>query len=98
MNSQRLTKLIPMGCIFLLAACSTIRTPDVETPEPGADGCDATSMSYLVGQRITEVNVETLPQPNRIIPHGNFVTMDYRAERMNFELDENDRIIRIYCG
>jgi len=34
----------------------------------------------------------------RVIRPGDNVTMDYRTDRLNVELDENDIVTRIYCG
>ena len=94
-----LKKLI-FPLLFALAACATPQPaePGVETPVLGEGGCDADMLGYLVGQDINEIDVDTLPQPRRIIPPGTAVTMDYRAERTNIELDEDDRVVRVYCG
>ncbi len=55
-------------------------------------------LGYLTGQSIGEIDVATLPQPRRIIRPGEAVTMDYREDRTNIELDGNDRVVRVYCG
>ncbi|MDO8839175.1 MAG: I78 family peptidase inhibitor [Parvibaculum sp.] len=34
----------------------------------------------------------------RVIRPGDNVTMDYRTDRLNVELDENDIVSRVYCG
>lgn len=34
----------------------------------------------------------------RVIRPGDNVTMDYRTDRLNVELGENDIVTRIYCG
>lgn len=34
----------------------------------------------------------------RVIRPGEPVTMDYRANRLNVELDDGDKIVRIFCG
>lgn len=34
----------------------------------------------------------------RVIRPGEPVTMDYRANRLNVELDDGDGIVRIFCG
>jgi Peptidase inhibitor I78 family len=86
--------------LFALAACATPQPadPQIETPVLGEGGCDAEMLGYLVGQDINEIDVATLPQPRRIIPPGTAVTMDYRADRTNIELDDEDRVVRVYCG
>lgn len=34
----------------------------------------------------------------RVIRPGDMVTKDYRTDRLNVELDENDIVTRVYCG
>jgi len=86
--------------VFVLAACATPQPadPQIDTPVLGEGGCDAEMLGYLVGQQIGEIDTTTLPQPMRIIRPGMAVTMDYRTDRMNIELDEHDRVLRVYCG
>lgn len=86
--------------LVALAACATPQPADprIDRPELGEGACDAERLGYLVGQDINEIDVDTLPQPRRIIRPGQAVTMDYRAERMNVELDDEDRVVRVYCG
>ena len=85
--------------LLALAACATVpEDPQIDTPVLGGDSCDADALGYLVGQDIDEIDTATLPQPRRIIPPGTAVTMDYRADRTNFELDDEGRVVRVYCG
>jgi hypothetical protein len=86
--------------LVALAACATPQPadPQIDRPELGEGACDAEMLGYLVGQSIGEINVETLPQPRRIIRPGEAVTMDYREDRTNIELDDEDRVVRVYCG
>ncbi|QNL18552.1 hypothetical protein HXX25_03875 [Hyphobacterium sp. CCMP332] len=93
-------KYLALVPILALAACATPQPaePGIETPVLGEGGCDAEMLFYLVGQDINEIDVATLPQPRRIIPPGTAVTMDYRADRTNIELDDGDRVVRVYCG
>jgi len=85
---------------LVLAACATPQpdAPQIDTPVLGEGGCDADMLGYLIGQSINEVDVDTLPQPLRIIRPGMAVTMDYRADRTNIDLDDADRIVRVHCG
>ncbi|RKQ95532.1 I78 family peptidase inhibitor [Maricaulis maris] len=96
-----------------VAACSTgghpidggetvMPTPDFEAddaaaPDPGAF-CGANAMGYLVGQRIEEVDLETLHGNIRVIHPGMPITRDYRRERLNLDLDEAGVILRPWCG
>lgn len=45
-------------------------------------------------ETVTGGNVATI----RVIRPGDNVTMDYRTDRLNVELDENDVVTRVYCG
>ena len=86
--------LMPMA----LAAC-VIETP---TPPPGevpaANACGATGLQWLVGRPVSELNRVQLANQPRILTPGSVMTMDYRAERLNVELDNASRIIRLFCG
>ncbi|WP_420432821.1 I78 family peptidase inhibitor [Hyphobacterium sp.] len=88
--------LLPM---LAVAACATPQpaTP-IETPTLGEGGCDADTLGYLVGQDIGEIDTATLPRPHRIIRPGMAVTMDYREDRTNLELDETGQVVRVFCG
>lgn len=93
-------KYLVLFPFIALAACATPQPvdPQIENPVLGEGRCDAGMLGYLVGQSIGEIDVETLPQPRRIIRPGTAVTMDYRADRTNIELDEDDRVVRVFCG
>lgn len=49
-------------------------------------------------QRDKIVTREQLPLVHRVIPPGSMVTMDYRKERMNVHLDENDNVKKVKYG
>lgn len=40
----------------------------------------------------------TFPDTTRFIAPDTAITMDYRAERLNFDLDAAGVITRIWCG
>ncbi|WP_185020828.1 I78 family peptidase inhibitor [Histidinibacterium lentulum] len=67
-------------------------------PEPGADLCDAGSHVRLIGQDATALERVLLLGQVRVIRPGDAVTMDLRPERINFEIGEDGRIARIFCG
>tara|TARA_R110002110_G_scaffold91187_1_gene236940 strand:+ start:211 stop:498 length:288 start_codon:yes stop_codon:yes gene_type:complete len=83
----------------VLAACAT--TPPTDTPDPvdpDAPTCAAPDMQHLVGMSIGEIDVDTLPQPTRVVRADMAVTMEYRAERMTLWLDRALRVERVQCG
>ena len=62
------------------------------------DLCGASGFQGLVGQSAEIAWMLELDQPVRVIPPNSAVTMDYRPDRINFELDEDDRIAVVRCG
>lgn len=60
-----------------------------------ADLCGASDLQVLVGQPFSDTSFD---EAARIIRPGTAVTQDFRPDRLNVELDENDVITRIACG
>ena len=94
---------------FLAAGCATVPPVNAEpavddtVPVRGEGSCDATSAQGLVGRTHSAENAaEALrlsgARTLRTIPEGTMVTMDYREDRLNIELDRNKRITKIRCG
>jgi Peptidase inhibitor I78 family len=84
--------------LLALSACVPATAADDRTGGPPDDTCGASSFSYLVGQDIAPVLAMTLTQPIRILRPGDAMTMDFSAERLNFNLDGNDRVVSVTCG
>ncbi len=42
--------------------------------------------------------VEKTGRPARILPPGSAMTMDFRPNRINVELDDEDVVVRVFCG
>ncbi|MCZ4259302.1 I78 family peptidase inhibitor [Limimaricola sp. G21655-S1] len=86
---------------LLLAACAAYPpapepVPSPPAAEPGA--CGAAERQRLVGAPVTALERELILGPVRIIRPGDVVTMDFRPDRINFEIDALERIARVYCG
>ncbi len=83
--------------LLALAACQTTQR---DSDQARADGptCIADQLQDHVGQPISALDHNSLPQPMRVIGPGTAVTMDYRIERLNIEHDQSEIIQRIYCG
>ena len=81
-----------------VSACSTLpgQEPDAGTPPEAM--CGATQMNYLIGQQVSEVDLDTLARTVRTIYPGQPVTRDYRPDRLNLDLDEEGVILRPWCG
>ncbi len=75
----------------ILAGCVT------PVPQP-ADACGAGAYQYLVGQPGVLLDGKRFVQEVRVIQPGQPVTMDFRADRLNFRLDGRDVIVEVSCG
>ena len=95
--------------VLLAAGCAAVPPADAETAlegTPAAEGsgiCNAAPAQHLVGRtRTAEIVAEALrlsgARTLRSIPEGTMVTMDYREDRLNVELDRANRITKIRCG
>lgn len=97
-----------LGLIAMLGACTTQATsvPTATTPAAGAEteaDCGASRLATHVGSKATPELIATIQAsrneaPLRVIKPGMAVTMDYRSERLNIEVDENEVIKRFYCS
>jgi hypothetical protein len=66
-------------------------------PDSGSDICGASAYQYLVGKPGVMLDGMRFSTDVRVIRHGTAVTMDYRADRLNFWLDRRDVIERVNC-
>ncbi|TNC51463.1 hypothetical protein FHG66_04640 [Rubellimicrobium rubrum] len=67
-------------------------------PSPADDTCGASGLADFIGEDAGVTAATTFQNPIRIIRPGDMVTMDFSPERLNFELDELNEIIRVRCG
>ncbi|WP_420859599.1 I78 family peptidase inhibitor [Marivivens marinus] len=81
--------------ICALAACTQGPAP---VPPPAEDTCGAAEFSPLVGQQSNALERQLIMRQVRVIRPGDAVTMDYRPDRLNFEIDSAGQIARIFCG
>ena len=99
-----MSKAVFLAAVSALAvsACATTSTEPVaeEVPatEPVADACGAQAREYLLGQRVSGVDLESLARVVRTINPGQPITMDYLVDRVNLDLDGDGVIVRIWCG
>lgn len=90
---------------FLAATGCTAETPGPETtpPPPAEADCGAGQLGAYIGQPASEQVLALIRQwrgdkPIRVLRPGSAMTMDYRPERLNIFLDENDRIKEFKCN
>ena len=81
--------------ILALSACAAT-APILPTVQE--DTCNANSHADLVGQDVTALERVLILGMVRVIRPDDMVTMDYRAERINFRIDANETIAAIDCG
>ena len=60
--------------------------------------CPADDFQALVGQKVDEIDRDSLPQPLRIYGPMDAITMDYRIDRMNIEFDDARMVVAVKCG
>lgn len=87
----------------LLMGCATVSPEEEQVPEHGAGRCEAAPVQDLIGRERSEaLGAEALRRSGaatlRWIPPGTAVTMDYRADRLNIELDDRNRATGLRCG
>ena len=80
---------------LLLAACA----PLPSSGPVGPVSCNAEALtSEFVGQDAGVIFATTFTAPIRVIRPGDAVSEDFNSARINFVLDANERVTRVYCG
>lgn len=96
------------------AACATVPPADdpLVTRETSADGteytvidrtgsaadCPADAYQVLVGQRVGEIDRDSLPVPHRVYGPDDAITMDVRLNRLNIVFDSQNTVVEVRCG
>ncbi|MBN2630302.1 MAG: hypothetical protein JXR75_07165 [Rhodobacteraceae bacterium] len=81
---------------LVLAGCQPEVLPEV-LPGPDLATCGADGLQGLVGQPAAVLQGMTFGQSTRILRPGMAVTMDYRPDRLNIDIDAAERIVRVHC-
>lgn len=89
-------RLLMLAPIAALAACQN--TPEPVTNADLTPNCQAEQFQQLVGKSADALNNVTLPAGVRILRPNMPATLDYRSNRMNVVIDEQNKIERINCG
>lgn len=77
----------------LVAACQPVVS---DGPDLGTCGADA--LQGLVGQPASVLETMKFAGETRIVRPDMAVTMDYRPDRLNIEIDRAERISRVHCS
>lgn len=104
------TRILVSGILALgLAGCipasnNSVASPDKPASPPAADDkCKASFVSDLVGQPYDQGMLDRIKATVghvyiRPIRPNQAVTMDYREERLNIDIDKDEKIVRFHCG
>jgi hypothetical protein len=94
--------LLTLAALATLVACAAplppAPPPGPAVPDAASDTCGASARGSLIGQPATALERVYILGPVRIIRPGDAITMDFSEDRINFDLDATDRIVRIFCG
>lgn len=71
--------------------------PGIDPTNPPPDACGAAQYADLVGKPITSEGVPPEGPGVRYIRPGTQVTMDFRPDRLNIDIDANDIITGFRC-
>lgn len=101
----RLTGLCLAG-LLALGACDKMKdagaSADADVNKAaadlGEDQCGAGAQQLLVGQSAGTLDPAALPAGTRVLFPGMPVTMDFRADRLNVEVGDGDKVARVFCG
>lgn len=95
-------KRIALLTTLVLFGCSATFEPPAPNlpplPDPSGDSCGAAEYASLIGQPDTALERVLILRQVRVIRPGLAVTMDYRPDRINFEIDQAGKVQRISCG
>lgn len=100
-------RAVTAGMLAMTLGCAPVPPADGSIQEAtageGETMCDASKAESLIGRTATaELGAEALRLTGarglRWIQPGQAVTMDYRPDRLNIELDGQNRVVKIRCG
>ena len=95
--------IVPVAVLLLsVVACTAM--PPADVPPPMADGaCNADPASWAIGHAATadvveRARVDSHSNDVRVVEPGQAVTMDYRGDRLNIDVNERGAITGLRCG
>ena len=96
-------KISPWFATMMLISAGCVQVVPEGGSSPPSGPCDASRAQSLIGRTGTgQIAADALSRTGakslRWIQPGQAVTMDFRPDRLNIELDAGNRILRITCG
>ena len=100
LDKEPMKIMFAIAPFLFLAACEAVTPPQAmdPLPTPAQDTCNASAYSHLIGQDVTALERVMLLGQVRIIRPGQAVTMDFRPDRINFNVGADERITSIHCS
>lgn len=96
---------VPLLVLILsVGACATMGPPPAPAAAAaGGSMCNAEAVRWAIGREPTQdvverARVESGSSTVRVIRPGDVVTMDYRADRLNLDVNANNAITGARCG
>jgi len=105
-----LLKLAALSGLLGLGVSACAATPEAKTAnaggepaEPAASTCDATSLSWAVGQVADEALVARAQKEShatsvRVLRPGMMVTNEFDGARLNIRVDNDRKVLATSCG
>ncbi len=96
-----------LACLVALSGCGTSDTDEIATtPAPSREmkpDCGADQLGGYLGQPASDSVIAAIRQwrgdkPVRVLRPGMAVTMDYRPERLNVQVDGDGKIKGFSCS
>lgn len=105
MNTRSARLYAGLVLAVLLGGCAGLQ-PDAGRPGEAAaqsGACRADPVQWAIGQDASQDTMARVWREShagliRPIAPGQAITREYRADRVNVELDRDNRIVRVYCG
>lgn len=96
--------LIPLAVLLAsMVACSTMPAEPPMTDGTHAGVCNAQAASWAIGRAPTQDVVDRATRDSgakvsRVLRPGQVVTMEYRADRLNIDVNDREAITGLRCG
>jgi predicted component of type VI protein secretion system len=101
MKMTKMTRLVfsIAGLLLILAACEDVGSSQRPAiPDVAQDTCGGAQYGGLIGRDATVLEGVLILRQVRVLRPDTIMTMDYRAERLNFQVGEDGTLTRIFCG